>query len=373
MNVAVKADDLLGLAKSRAPADRERLLLAVVDLCEAGDPQSVKHSAKVQGLLGSIFMALVVEAERDIRRRLAERLAGAEWAPAALINVLALDDIEIARPIIASSPVLQDADLVRLLLEATLEHQVAVARRPQLGAPVIAAILAQEEPAVLTALAANTSVRLGAEALSQLVKTSRRMTALRSPLVRRPELTADLARELYVWVGQSLRQALASGFRLDMESLDAAIASSVQEAHGGAPLEAAPAPLAVADGEREEMERRLVGKLKAAGQLKPGYLMRALRDGKLSLFASALAVLGEFDPEQVRKALDSERAELLALACAAVGIDRSVFPTMLGIVRELNGERPGGGADGLRRAGGAFGPYAPEVAALAFRQAVAAG
>ena len=47
----------------------------------------------------------------------------------ALITMLALDEIEIAAPVIAASPLLQDADLIRILLETTLEHQIAVARR----------------------------------------------------------------------------------------------------------------------------------------------------------------------------------------------------------------------------------------------------
>jgi uncharacterized protein (DUF2336 family) len=109
-------------------------------------------------------MTLVVEAERDIRQRLAERLADAAWAPSALINILALDEIEIARPIIARSPVLQDHDLIRLLVQATLEHQIEVARRPRLAASVVEAILARGEPAVLTALASNDSAELSPRA-----------------------------------------------------------------------------------------------------------------------------------------------------------------------------------------------------------------
>jgi hypothetical protein len=55
-----------------------------------------------------------------------------------------------------------------------------------------------------------------------------------------------------------------------------------------------------------------------------------------------------------------------------VGIDRSVFPTILAHVRELNGGRPGGGAEAARKASGAFGPFAPDIAAMAFRRAVSA-
>jgi uncharacterized protein (DUF2336 family) len=366
LSVAVRADDLLRLARSKAPADRERLLMAVVDICAASDAREVKASKPIQDLLSSIFMALVVEAERDIRRRLAEKLAPAEWAPLALINVLALDDIDIARPVIAKSPVLRDGDLVRLLLEATLEHQVAIARRPRLGGPVIAAILDAAKPAVLTALAANDDVELSPDHLSRLIQAARKVATLRSPLARRKELTPDLARELYLWVGQSLRQALASDFRLDLDSLDEALAEAVREAHGGGSDEAGPIGV-----ETAESEGRLVGKLAAAGQLKPGYLMRALREGKLSRFVSALAMLGDFEIDHVHRAVDSERPELLAMACAAVGIDRSAFPTVLGLVWKLNAGRPGRGGD-ARSATAALPTYTPATAAAAFREALQA-
>lgn len=366
MSVAVRADDLLRLARSKAPADRERLLMAVVDLCAASDAREVKASRPIQDLLSSIFMTLVVEAERDIRRRLAEKLAPVEWAPLALINVLALDEIEIARPVIAQSPVLQDADLVRLLLEATLEHQVEIARRPRLGEPVIAAILASEHPAVMTALAANADVNLTPENLSRLVHAARRVSTLRAPLARRRDLTPDLARELYVWVGQSLRQQLAKDYRLDLDALDDALAEAVREAHGGTGEGAI--GVDTIDG---APEGRLVSKLAAAGQLKPGYLMRALREGKLPRFISALAMLGDFDLDHVHRAVNADRPELLAMACAAVGIDRSAFPTVLGMVWKLNAGRPGSGGD-ARAATASLPAYTPATAAAAFREALQA-
>jgi len=372
LSVAAKTEAILALARSRAVHDREHLLLAIVDLCDDGEgDEPLVRSTPVQALLSSIFMSLVVEAERDIRQRLAEKLATATWAPAALINVLALDDIEIARPIIAQSPVLQDADLIRLLVDATIEHQIEVARRPRLGPPVVAAILQQNEPAVLTALAGNSTAEVSPQDLKTLVAISERVAALRSPLARHPRLTDDLARSLYVWVGQGLRQSLASRFDLDIQALDAALAESVREAHGGVALQIDGAQLRPREGEQEEMERRLIAKLDVAGQLRPGYLLRALREEKLSLFIGGLTTLGRFEPILVQRAVDSDKPELLALACAAVGIDRSVFPTILDLVRELNGGRPSGGAEGAKRAQASFGAYGPDIAATAFRTAAA--
>ncbi len=373
MSVVAQTEEILSLARSRTPGDRERLLLAVADLCDVADGAEIMSAPAVQDLLNSIFMSLVVEAERDIRRRLAEKLAPVGWAPIALINVLALDDIEIARPIIASSPLLDDHELIRLLIEATVEHQIEVARRPGLTATVVSEILRQGEPAVMTALAGNVQTRLADQHMDVLVKAARRVTALRSPLVRRPELTEDLALQLYIWVGQALRQAIASRFHLDTGALESALSAAVAEAHSGqqGATRSADAIVWQQDGEREEMEQRLIAKLVAAGQLRPGYLLRALREGRLSLFIGALSTLGDFPEAMVRRAMDSDQPEHLALACAAVNIDRSAFPTILELVRDLNGGKPGGGAEGARRALAAFGPFAPDLAALAFRRALA--
>jgi len=366
----MSSESLLDLAKSRQPADRERLLLAIADLCDSPYAGEAMKGPGIQGLLSSIFMSLVVEAERDIRHRLSDKLAAAEWAPNALINVLALDDIEIARPIISQSPVLQEVDLVRLLVEATIEHQIEVARRPRLSHTVVSAILQQAEPAVLTALAGNHSAELSSGDMEDLVEASRQIAALRTPLSQHPLLTGQLAKRLYLWVGLALRQGLADRFRLDVNALDEALAASMNEAQNG--LSTEPQPRMAREGEREVMEQRLIDKLHAAGQLRPGYLIRALREGRLGLFATSLAMLGRFDANHVQATLDSDRPELLALACAAVGIDRSVFPDILEMTRKLNEGRPGGGAEGARKASVAFAPVTAEVAGAAFRQAAQA-
>ncbi len=371
MSIAIQAGRLIALAKSRTPANREELLLAITDLCDSAQSAGVLGAAAIQALLNDIFMCLVVEAEKDIRLRLAEKLAGASWPPHDLINVLALDDIEIARPIIASSPVLTDADLVRLLVEATIEHQIEVACRPNIGPNVVDAILANEEPALLTALANNDSAQISIAGLARLIEASRQTTSLRAPLARHSSLTPALAEQLYAWVGEALRASLLTRFPMDTEALDRALAKAVDESHNAPFIEYDAAQPTERSAEREEMERRLIAKLHDSGQLRPGYLLRALREGKLSLFEAALARLGGFTAEQVRMAIDGDRPELLALACSAVDFDRSVFATILGLVRDLNGGRPSGGVEGAQRALGAFGPHPGAAAATAFRHAIA--
>ena len=159
---------MLELARSPLSADRDRLLLALADLCErnAGD------GAPPEALVNEVFTTLVARVERDIRLRLATRLAHATWAPHALVLLLAHDEVEIARPLLTSSPILQDQDLVRLLVETAPDSQIEIARRPNLGAAVVGAILDQASPDVLTALAGNASAQISPLGMERLVAFS---------------------------------------------------------------------------------------------------------------------------------------------------------------------------------------------------------
>ena len=352
----------------RAPVDRERLLGAMIDLCQAGHAD---ESAQTHAMMEGIFLDLIKHAERDIRLRMADRLSIAPWAPSGLINALALDDIDIARPIIAKSPVLQDHDLVRLLTVATIEHQIEVARRPDLGGDVVKAILDQADPVVLTTLAANDSADISDLSMNRLVAASRRIAAMRTPLTRHPRLNLELACVLYAWVGETLKAEIAGRFQTDRPELDRITKQAVAESLAGAPSPDWQGELPE-NVDQQEMETRLVAKLEAAGQLRPGFLLRALREGKLHLFTVALASLASVKTEEVAAAANCGQPELLAMVCAGVGIDRSVFPTILSLVRALNETRPLASLDSLKKINAAFSLREDGEAVAAFRAGVAA-
>lgn len=347
--------ELLALASSRSADDRQRLLLKVTSLCESNPPPP-----KVAPLLSDIFLALTAQAERDIRLALSERIAGVDWAPPTLVNMLALDEIEIARPVITSSPLLQNADLIRLLIEATLEHQIAVARRPQLARPVVDTIVDRAEPVTMTALASNRTADIGEDAMRKLVDHSRRIAGLRAPLTRHPRLNEQLAQQLYQWVGQALRQSIGERFRIDDAQLNAAVQDAAAKAVGSPEWRAMSARM-TEDRARIDAERRLVEKLQAAGQLRPGLLVRALREQRFELFEQTLAVLGGFSEAQVHHAIRAPTAEPLYLACIAVGVDKAVFASLLVEVRKLSGGMP---ADGGWKAT----PMSAHAASRAFHQ-----
>jgi uncharacterized protein (DUF2336 family) len=297
---------------------------------------------RVPAVLDALLEKLVMGVSPEARARLSARLAGSRWAPASLVRLLAGDEAAIAVPVLLRSPHLHDHDLMKVFEEGSLDHQSAIARRANLSAPLIEAVLQTREPALLTALASNDRAEISVDALRRLVEASRQHAALRTPLARHPRLTAELAQLLSGWGSEPLKHLLAARFPLHPQAADEL-------------------------AEDAEQEERVIDKLQKAGQLRLGYLLEALRDGRLALFVAALARMGGFTTGEIRAAVDSDRPELLALACASVGIDQRVFPTVLSGVRALNGDKPGGGEEGERRASGAFAPFGEGVAARAFR------
>lgn len=321
-------NQLLDLARKRSPDDQNRLLMGVAGLYESAGAHGGAPEA-----LADIFIALTRSAEREIRQVLAQRLAKVDWAPAALVKMLAADEIEIARPVIAASPLLLDDDLLQLLSDGSIDHQIQIALRPNIGAAVARAIIAGADPAVMTALATNRSARIEAPDFTQLVDQSRQLAALRAPLTRHPSLDEDLALRLYQWVGEALRQAISDRFTIDPARLADAVQAAARTSAGQTTGQVAAAEWALT---ADEADSRLVAKLHAAGQLRAAYLIRALREEKLGVFAHGLATLGGFEVSQVRRALDGDTARPLFLACIAVGLDRAAFPALLTEIRKLN-------------------------------------
>jgi uncharacterized protein (DUF2336 family) len=318
-------NQLLDLAKKRSPDDQHRLLMGVAGLYESAADHGGAPDA-----LADIFVALTRSAEREIRQVLAQRLAKVDWAPAALVRMLAADEIQIARPVIAASPLLLDDDLLQLLTDCSIEHQIQVALRPDLGAAVARAIIAGGDPAVMTALATNRSAQIEGSAFADLVDRSRQLAALRAPLTRHPSLDEDLALRLYQWVGEALRQAISDRFTIDPARLAQAVQDAAQATTRTTASTWDNAPIT------EDTDARLVAKLHAAGQLRPAYLIRALREEKLGVFAHGLATLGRFEVAQIHRALQGDTARPLFLACIAVGLDRAAFPALLTEIRKLN-------------------------------------
>jgi len=311
----VNAAELLNLARSEDVDSRHRLLLGMAELC-ALKPLGQGRAGAASS---EIMLILTRKAELEVRARLAERLAETPWAPHELIIFLAHDAIEVASPVIQSSPVLKEDDLLKIAETLTEAHRISLAGRPGLRPSVSQALIDRTEPSVLSALLNNESAQISEDGLAQCASAAESIDALWTPLAKRADLPESIARIAIERVGAALREDLMARFPNHQAGLKGEIAAAAEQACADEPDDANAQPLAA----------RLVDKLAKSERLTPSFVMKSLNEGKMELVDHALAKLCATPVVVLKTALDRRQAKALALACHAAGLDRSVFPSVV--------------------------------------------
>lgn len=314
----VRAQDLIELARHHGDEDRAQLYNRIADLFQL--PASGRSETE-RGLLLEIMRALSVRVDMHLRLALAERLADRGDADHNLILLLAHDEIEVAAPVIARSVVLTEQDLIGIIRECSPRHSVTVAGRPAISARVCEALVETNLGDVFRALSRNASAEIPPRALEHLVEVSRNDPDLADALAGRAQLPQSLAIRLFSWASVALKKHIAERYDIDPAVLEAELAKSVSRELSR------PVPI---DHNRARMLTSLVDKMRANGQLKPGFLLKAVREGQLDVFRVAFARMLDIDQATCDRILTGRDVVQIARATRAVGIDRSAFPAIVG-------------------------------------------
>ena len=306
----------------KSGTSREEIYLAVASLYRI---QGAGLNARERELMREILRVLTFDVEMAIRIALAQRLAADTTAPHDLILLLVDDSIEVARPLILNSPLLTEADMLRLIAQADVRHQEAVASRPNIGIPVTDALVSSGNEAILMALVRNATARISEAGYRSLVEKSRTIAGLHEPLAHRPDLPQLLADAMCEWISEALKTYIKTHPKMTAKAADRAVAAAV---------EAVRSPLASALEASADSSQKLVDKLATSGQLKTGFLMRVLGQGQIDMFDMAFARMLQVDVAGFRKVFYGGDARNVALSCRAVGIDRAVFTTVFNLSRQ---------------------------------------
>jgi uncharacterized protein (DUF2336 family) len=296
---------------ARDPDERVRALLAR-KLAALAPTLSVEDSGRLQRQTYATLAMLVEDTAEQVRAAIAEVVKAMPAVPRKLILRLAHDTaVTVCEPVLRLSPLLTDADLLALLAASPATAQ-AIARRPDLNAPVADAIAAGTDSAAIRALLANPSAQLREAALDGLIARAAEHTDWHAPLVHRPALPPRAARALAGIVATQLLHELAHradlpadltaelGRRLD-ERLHAATAVRPQAADSSADA-------ALAEAHRIARD----------GRLSEASLLAALRRGEGQLATALLSLAAAIPFAAVQRAVALRNAKaLVALAWKA--------------------------------------------------------
>jgi len=323
--------NLVALAQDTTDAGRKALGENITDLFLSDENRLSDHErALMLDILGKLIRAV----EADIRRQLSDKLADTEWAPHELITALANDSIEIARPILERSTVLQDADLIEVIRSRAREHRLAIAISRELSEDVSDAIVevGAAEDDVLEALISNENATLSRAAMDYLVAESERRDGFQEPLLRREDIPPDLAYKMFWWVGAALREFIINDFEIEPHELgpilEDATAAGLEELGGAAKKSAQ----AAAERLSEEMGR--------SERLNISVLLSLLERGRIQAFMAGLAQLSGVSFDTVNRIVLDQGGEALALLCRVIEADRNQFTRMALLVKKVNSVGP---------------------------------
>jgi uncharacterized protein (DUF2336 family) len=226
-----------------------------------------------------IFRTLVRDVELSVRRALSEQLKESRIVPHEIALALARDVDVVALPIIESSEVLTDGDLIDLIASNEPPRQVAVARRRRVSAPVAHALVASRNPAAVIELVSNNGAELGEAELQKVLDTYGENEAIEQRLAFRSTLPATVSERLVAIVSERLSQHLMATQDLGPDTVSDLIQFSRERATLGI----------VWDSGLGDLDR-FVRQLHARDRLTPTLLLRALCMGDTLFFETGIAV-----------------------------------------------------------------------------------
>lgn len=298
---------LYQLSQEEKPVARAELSKTVCSILE------MHLSEREMEMIADVLIALLRQAEIDLREALAERLAILENVPLRLVLEMVNDEISVARPLLKSSEVLKDDDLVYIIKSKNAAYWRVIACRKRISEKVVDVLADTKDVQTALSLVENNNIKLTAHTLAVLSDIAQENEKLAQPLLRRDEITPDLAKKLYSHVGEALKKYVVEEFGLNDEVMSSAIDGVINQFASKDNLK----PCADVNAQAEAY--------RAKGLLNEGLMIQTLKRGQYRLFVSLFAKFAGMTPETVLEILHQADGKNLAIACRANGVLKADF------------------------------------------------
>jgi len=323
----VESYDLLKLARNRSAEGRRTLTDAVTDLFSE---ENKTLSERERNLMFEILHQLVRQCEVAVRKVLSEKIANREDVPRDLAKLLACDDAEVAYPILANCGVLKDEDLIEVIRNRTVQHQLAISIRTQVSETVSDALIEAGDEAVIVKLLCNPNATISTRTMEYLVEESERLDTLQEPILRREDLGPELAQKMFLWVSAALRQHILDNFEVDEIVIDDILERFAFDMFTSDNTKKSPS-----------MARQLAETLASLGEATPDMLLLALECGEVSLFVSMLEQMTGLRETLITRFIVESGGEGLTVVCKALSIGKPQFVQIFALCRKTRPVKEG--------------------------------
>ncbi len=286
-------------------------------------------SAAERKLAEEIFRLMLKDAEVRVRQALSERLKESPEVPEDVAIGLASDVIEVAGPMLESSTVLTDADLLEIVRSRPADHQVAIAKRASVSEAISDALTESQNVDVVATLMGNVGAAIAEHTLQKVIDDFGDNEVVNAPMVRRAELPVSVSERLVTLVSNVLKDHLVTHHEMSPDTATDVILQSRERA-----------TLSLLDEDSEASDTgQLVDQLHANGRLTPTIILRSLCLGDLDFFEVSLAKLADIPVVNAHQLIhDRGRLGLEAVYCKS-GLPNGLYGfvrTALDVVHETD-------------------------------------
>jgi uncharacterized protein (DUF2336 family) len=299
---------------------------------------SAAESAELDRILASVASEFSTQVRAEFAKLVAANAAHFSHAA----ERFAMDEIEVAAPVLKHSDALSEDVLLKVVAEKSEAHMMAVTERRNVSPRVSHALVERGGDEVVSSLLRNEGADIADKTYDMVMERADGSPLLQAGLVRRKSVPLDLLNELYHKTEAGLRQEITAKFG-QVESAELERAFERSRIRLTSRYRQLPDDIAVA--------RKNLAALEAKRQLAPAFLVTLLREGagKRTTFLLAFAKLADVEFEVVQRAVDKPTFDMLALLCRGAGFERSLFVTLA-----VGLDKSGGGLTKAEEFGGLY-------------------
>jgi len=161
-----------------------------------------------------IFRYLLRDVEVRVRSALSENLKDSQILPHDIALSLANDVIEVAEPVLKSSQVLTDEDLIEIVQNQSSESRVAIAQRDNVAADVCEALVETADEQAVATMVGNDGTEVSESTFEKVLDIFPDSDQVKEQAVGRAKLPVKLAERLVTMVSDKLQSRLISHHEL---------------------------------------------------------------------------------------------------------------------------------------------------------------
>ncbi len=312
-------------------ADPEARALAARKVCAriAGATMSAQDRAAAQ----EILRMLAADAAVMVRRALAVTLQKSANLPRDVARKLAADLDTIAVPVITSSPVLEDDDLIEIVRSGEALRQSAVASRARVSPLVVQEMVERAAPGAVGTLAANDGAAFAPKSYTRALERFKDRSDVLERFIDRASLPLEVTERLIARVSDEAMQRLVR-----RHALPAQLAVELSE---GA-RERATVDLVEQAGLSPD-PRRFVQQMQMNGRLTPSLILRALFRGHVAFVEHAMAELAGVEHAKAAVLIHDAGPLGLDALFDRTGLPRRILPAVRAAIETYHSLEIGAG------------------------------